>query len=70
MTHGNGTPIDVHFVERYANLVDRVYGLRRKCLVDLVEVDVFLLETSFFKDLGNGVGRANANDSWRNPDYS
>ena len=49
----------VHLLERNADLEHRVHRLARKRLVDLVEVNIILGDTSFIQDFRDGVSRAN-----------
>lgn len=63
MPDGDGTAVNVDFVERNADLVDGIDRLRRERLVYLVKIYVVLVEPGHFEDFGYGERWADTHDS-------
>ena len=64
MSKSNGSAPWVHLSVVKTKLVSAPGGLGGEGLVELVDVDVVLVESSLVEDLWDGVGRSDAHDSW------
>mmetsp|Transcript_21735 Transcript_21735/g.58018 ORF Transcript_21735/g.58018 Transcript_21735/m.58018 type:complete len:252 (-) Transcript_21735:228-983(-) len=66
MSNRDSSTVDVHNVAVQTQLVDAVLCLRAERLVDLIQVDVFLVQSRLFEKGRNSHRRANAHDRWVN----
>ena len=65
MTDGHSAAIHVHFVEVEPEFTGYAQRLNRKCFIEFVEIDVFVLPSGLFPDFSNRINRNSATSSLR-----